>query len=155
MLGPIGRFPRAPGTVGSLAAALLILALSALGLDRRAVAPIACAVFSGLTLAFAGRATAIWGVEDPRPVVSDEAAGMSLAMWVLVPDPAPAISAAAAFLLFRVFDVAKPLGCHAIQRIPGAAGVLMDDLLAGVYSSALVHAGILLAGLAGLVGSPA
>jgi len=142
MLGPIGRFPRAPGTAGSLAVALLIVGLAAIGLDRWAVAPLSCALFSALTLAFAGRAPAIWGVEDPRPVVSDEAAGVSLAMWTLASDPAPALSAAAAFLLFRLFDVAKPLGCRAIQRVPGAAGILLDDLLAGVYASALVHAGL-------------
>lgn len=68
---------------------------------------------------------------DPGRIVLDEAAGMVLAMygigtlgWELV----------AALVFFRFFDIIKPLGIDALQRLPGNWGVVSDDLLAGFYA---------------------
>ncbi len=45
---------------------------------------------------------------------------------------------ATGFLLFRVFDVVKPFPAHVSQRLGGGVGVMIDDLIAGVYALALV-----------------
>jgi len=39
----------------------------------------------------------------------------------------------AAFVLFRFFDILKPLGIRRMEKLPGGVGVMMDDVLAGVY----------------------
>lgn len=72
-----------------------------------------------------------WG-DDPSRVVVDEMVGV----WVpLVVCPHGSIAyAAAAFLLFRFFDILKPMGIRALDRRVGAFWVMADDLLAGIYS---------------------
>ncbi|BEQ15020.1 hypothetical protein FAK_20860 [Desulfoferula mesophila] len=83
---------------------------------------------------------------DPGSIVIDEAAGMLVAMygirslgWELL----------AALALFRLFDITKPLGINALQRLPGAWGVVADDLLAGLYALLGWRALAWLVGLAG------
>jgi len=73
-------------------------------------------------------------VKDPSSVVVDEVAGMLVALvaqprslrWVLV-----------LFVLFRVMDVWKPFPIRRLEALPGGLGIVVDDLLAGVYASAL------------------
>ena len=70
---------------------------------------------------------------DPGQITIDEAAGMLLAMW-----GAPlGWQLVAALVLFRLFDILKPLGVDRLQRLPGAWGVVADDLLAGLYALAV------------------
>ena len=72
-----------------------------------------------------------WG-KDSNRVVIDEVHGMLTALflvpfsWQYVP---------AAFMLFRFFDIAKPLGIRKMESFPGGWGVMLDDLLAGLYSN--------------------
>lgn len=128
--GGLGYAPLAPGTITSLPVALLVWLLAApdawlLG---------AVAVVSGVGIWAAGREEARVGVRDPSSIVVDEVAGMLLALlgqprtlpWVL-----------GLFLLFRIFDVWKPLGIRQLQELPGGWGVVADDLLAGAYASLL------------------
>lgn len=83
-----------------------------------------------------------WGKDSSR-VVIDEAAGMCISLlWVPV-TPAHMITA---FVLFRFFDILKPLYIRRAEALPGGWGVMMDDVLSGVYSN-LVLQGIIYAGL--------
>jgi phosphatidylglycerophosphatase A len=75
------------------------------------------------------------GGKDPGVIVVDEVAGMMLAV-VAVPPTAAVI--AVAFLLFRVFDVFKPFPANISQRLRGGLGVMVDDLIAGLYALLLV-----------------
>ena len=52
----------------------------------------------------------------------------------------------AAFIMFRFFDIYKPLGIRKIEELPGAFGVLFDDVVAGVYSWIVVYSGLVLYG---------
>ena len=72
-----------------------------------------------------------WG-EDPRRVVIDEMVGV----WIpLIASPVGNLwYALASFVLFRFFDIAKPLGVRQMERFPGGIGVMADDILAGIYS---------------------
>ncbi len=96
----------------------------------------ATALVSALGIWAAGREEARVGVRDPASIVVDEVAGMLVACyghprtlpWVL-----------GLFFLFRLFDVWKPLGIRHLQELPGGVGVVVDDLLAGVYASLLGH----------------
>jgi phosphatidylglycerophosphatase A len=72
---------------------------------------------------------------DPHCVVIDEVVGIQIALVGAAPT-LPGV--AAAFLLFRVFDVWKPFPIHRLQSLPGGWGVVADDALAGLYTRALL-----------------
>ncbi|MBS1975546.1 MAG: phosphatidylglycerophosphatase A, partial [Bacteroidetes bacterium] len=79
----------------------------------------------------AGMVEEAWG-KDSSKVVIDEAAGMSLSLLFV---PVELKYAIAAFVLFRFFDIAKPLYIRRLEKLPRGWGVMADDLLAGVYSN--------------------
>jgi phosphatidylglycerophosphatase A len=91
-------------------------------------------VLSVIGIWAAGREEARLGAKDPSVIVIDEVVGMLIACcgnprtlpWVL-----------ALFVGFRIFDVVKPLGINRLQSLPGGYGVVVDDLLAGIYVSLL------------------
>ena len=126
-LGPVGYAPVAPATVGSLVTA-------AIGWFLPAPAPLVVAM--ALVI---GTALAVWVCgdaekqlgHDAHPIVADEVIGQSLA---LIGAPHSLIAFGAAFVLFRVFDVWKPLGAYQAQRLPGGLGVVADDVIAGITS---------------------
>ena len=81
-----------------------------------------------------GRAERLLGRKDPGAIVVDEVAGMMLT--VLAAGTGAAVLAVG-FLLFRVFDVTKPFPAGASQRLGGGVGVMIDDLIAGLYGLAV------------------
>ena len=136
-LGPAGRMPKAPGTWGSLAAAVLapFLFLPLPFLARLAA----------LLLLFpagawsAGRAEHVLGRKDPGHVVVDELWGQWIAILPLA--AAEAYWIIPAFLLFRLFDIAKPWPVRASERwLPGGWGIMIDDGFAGLYAMIAVLA---------------
>ncbi|NLW81843.1 MAG: phosphatidylglycerophosphatase A [Desulfovibrionales bacterium] len=134
-LGPTGRMPRAPGTWGSFAAAVLapILFLP-LPLWARILTLI---LLFPLGAWCASRAERTLGCKDPSCVVVDELWGQ----WItLLPLPADAAWwIIPAFLLFRLFDIAKPWPVRASERwLPGGWGIMIDDGFAGLYALLLL-----------------
>jgi phosphatidylglycerophosphatase A len=130
--GGLGRAPIAPGTVASAATAiaLWLLALSTPALVIALVAVTALGVWA------AGEAERALGAKDPGAIVIDEVAGMALSVVALPPTP---LVLALGFLLFRVFDILKPFPANVSQRWRGGPGVVVDDLIAGLYAAALLH----------------
>lgn len=132
-MGGIGWAPVAPGTVAS---AVTIVALWLLALSRAQI----IVVFVVVTLIgtwAAEHAERALGTKDPGAIVIDEVAGMMLSVLV-VPLTVPV--AVLAFLLFRVFDIVKPAPARQSQTLPGGAGVMVDDLIAGLYALIIVAA---------------
>ena len=133
-VGRLGFLPLVPGTFGSLAG--LGIALLVPGGSWHLGIAIGVVVSSALTVALGPAAARAAGRKDPPQVVMDEVAGMMLA---LLPVPAPsAVEAAAAFLLFRAFDILKPFPARQLERLPGGWGILLDDLAAGVWAALLL-----------------
>ncbi len=73
--------------------------------------------------------------KDPKCVVIDEVVGIQIALVGATPTLA---GVAAAFVLFRVFDIAKPFPIHRLQAWPGGWGIVADDALAGLYTRAVL-----------------
>jgi len=130
----VGRAPLAPGTVAS---AVTVTALWLLNLSPIALTAVLIVVTVLGTWASDEAERALGGGKDPGAIVVDEVAGMTLSVLVL---PQTAAVLAVAFLLFRVFDVTKPFPANVAQRLRGGLGVMVDDLIAGLYALLLVIA---------------
>jgi phosphatidylglycerophosphatase A len=77
----------------------------------------------------------LWG-EDPARVVIDEVAGMCIGMLFL---PVTVTYVLCALILFRFFDIVKPLYIKKMELLPGGWGIMMDDVLAGIYTNILLQ----------------
>lgn len=145
-IGPCGRARHAPGTWGSLAGLLWqLLVFHQLGL---AAAILLNLVMLWLSVAFCGEAEFRLGERDPGQIVLDEFAAMPLCFlgWqhvaAALPDwAAPWAVYVAAFALFRLFDIAKPLGIARLQNLLGGWGVTLDDTAAALATCATLHLG--------------
>jgi phosphatidylglycerophosphatase A len=129
----LGEMPLAPGTWGSLGGMLLYLAL---GLRTTWVH---VGVFAAVTLVgflVAGRAEAVFGTKDPKPVVIDEVAGIFLVFFGLKLTWPVIVSG---FVLYRLFDILKPPPARRLERLGGSAGIMLDDLLCGLYAQAVLR----------------
>lgn len=140
----LGEFPFASGTVGSLGACALYL-LAALRLDASALSIAAAA--AGLVFAILGIALGHWAQvhydnRDPRQFVLDEVAGQMFALVGVTPlvmGIAPWRFALAAFLFFRICDVIKPFPAGRAERLNAGWGIVLDDVVAGIYAAVLTH----------------
>lgn len=132
----LGFGPLVPGTFGTLGGVLVALAIP----EEHWTAGIAAAVFlsSLLTVLLGPAACRAAGRKDPPAVVMDEVAGF-LVVVALVPAPTP-VEMAAAFALFRVFDILKPPPARRLEGLPGGWGILLDDLAAGLFALAALWA---------------
>ena len=128
-----GYAPIAPGTAGSLAALLIACAL----VNYAGWQPL----WFG-ALALAATAPGIWAAgitaqalkqKDPGLVVVDEVVGQWLALAGA--RPLNMKSWIGAFVLFRLFDIWKPAPVRNLEKLPGGAGIVADDLMAGVYAA--------------------
>ncbi len=81
----------------------------------------------------------LWG-KDNRRVVIDEVLGMCISM-LFIPFQWPYMLAA--FVLFRILDITKPLLIRRMEKLPGGWGVMMDDVLAGIYANFIIQLFIL------------
>ena len=134
----IGRLRPGPGTWGSAATVLLWAGLArALAPTLRTPVAIALAVLIGLIgIPAATRVARGSGVKDPQFVVIDEVAGQLVA---LIAVPLAWKSFLAGFILFRVFDIVKPPPVRQLEAIPEGAGIVLDDVAAGLYGLATMH----------------
>ena len=129
-----GYSPVAPGTAGSIAATILMYFM--LQYDEIIGTLILVIVSSLLTLWVSKVCEEEWG-KDPGIVVMDEFAGQAL-VFISIPLSGVLLSdillLSSGFILFRIFDIWKPLGINRVQNIGGGFGILVDDLIAGFYA---------------------
>jgi phosphatidylglycerophosphatase A len=132
--GGAGYMPVAPGTAGTAVAVPLAWLMSDLGL------PIYLAITVGITLlgiAAAHVADEAWGTHDSQRIVIDEVAGYLVTMAFVSRHSWIALSAG--FVVFRVLDVVKPPPARWVdQKMPGGPGVVLDDVVAGLYGAGLM-----------------
>ena len=137
----VGYLPLMPGTFGSLLSVGMFLLLT-----RVAAGTVLVAVVLVLILAFtvagiwAGtRTEQLSGRKDPGKVVVDEVVGQFVALFpVTLVTRWSTAAVIVSFILFRFFDIVKPYPANRLQEMNGGAGVMFDDLVAGVYGAAIV-----------------
>ena len=133
----VGHLPWVPGSWGSLLALLcgweIVAAGGWLALAAAAIIGFAVGVWA------CARVAAARGLHDPRFIVIDEIA----AQWlVLLATSLDGRWYAAAFLLFRLFDILKPWPIRLIERrVAGGLGIMLDDVMAAIYALALLLIG--------------
>ncbi len=134
-----GRLPIAPGTAGSAVAVGLFWAATLGGSWLPAIVFVALVPIGFWSAAATAREL---GEKDPGVIVIDEFAGQFLALLALPPTWAVL---AAGFVLFRLFDIVKPPPARRLESLPGATGIMADDLVAGLYANLLLQLAVRLA----------
>ncbi|MEK7341310.1 MAG: phosphatidylglycerophosphatase A [Candidatus Binatota bacterium] len=127
----VGYFPWFPGTAGTLLAIPLSLALNRIAAAALPLSLLTLAAFIVGATWFCQKGEEIFAEKDPPRIVIDEIAGFLLANFL---SPAGFYPTAAAFLLFRFFDIMKVFPGGRAQQIQGGVGVILDDLIAGLYT---------------------
>jgi phosphatidylglycerophosphatase A len=135
-----GYSPVASGTVGSFvtAVAIWLLPLTPLRIGIALIVVVLVGMWAG------SRVERVLGRKDPGVIVIDEVAGMLLSM-IMLPRTLPVLITA--FLLFRLFDIWKPFPARESQALTGGVGVMVDDLIAGLYTLVLIMGARTLFGL--------
>ena len=157
--GGLGHMWPASGTWGSLPPVVLFVGMGWLGAPvwlHVVVQLVLCAMASAGCLHHGGKVEAVVGRKDPGVVVVDEVAGMALTLVIALvgiatvgapnadavtramPMSLVLTTAVASFFWFRVMDVIKPPPARGLQRVPGGAGVLIDDLVVAPYAAIAV-----------------
>lgn len=132
----LGLSPRAPGTVGTLAALPLILVSAAWPFWAQ-LALVAVVTVAGVWIC--GVSAARLGSHDHPGIVWDEIAGWLLTMLLVPLNPATLV---AGFLLFRLFDIVKPWPIAWLdQKVAGGLGIMLDDVIAGIMAALSLYLG--------------
>lgn len=127
----MGKIPFMPGTFGSLVAIPFGYICSFLPFYIQWV------VFAFIFLLgvyISSRYSIISGIEDPSSVVIDEVAGLLLFYIIF---PFKPVYILAGFILFRFFDILKPFPVSFFDRIKNGWGIMLDDIVAGLYAVAV------------------
>ncbi len=132
--GGLGYFPRAPGTIGTLAGLPVYALLSRLSTPLYLLTWLALLALACWAATHAGR---IFGVIDDRRIVIDELVGYLVAVAFV---PFSWTAAIAGFFLFRFFDIVKIWPASWFdRRMKNGVGVVLDDVAAGIYAAFVLH----------------
>jgi phosphatidylglycerophosphatase A len=126
-----GYFPRLPGTIGTLVAVPLSLLLNRLATSNL---PLATSIISGsilMAIWLSTKAAEILQQKDPQIIVVDEIVGFLVGNYLA---PFQWTSLLCSFLLFRLFDITKIFPINRLEQLPGGVGIVLDDVMAGVYT---------------------
>jgi len=137
-----GFLPKMPGTWGTFAAIPLVIISHRL---TSIMQPVVAAVFVTFAAYIAGRAEILFEDRDARPIVIDEMVGFLIALLWL---PLNFLTLCLGFFLFRLFDIIKPPPISTVEkRLHGGWGIVLDDVLAGVFANVTLRLLLIVAGL--------
>lgn len=140
-----GYWPWGPGTAGAVFGLLVWMPLTLIH-SAATVALITAGlivIFTALGIWSAGVAERYWG-PDPSRVVIDETVGQWITMLPMAAMAGQSggrvwLAAALSLILFRFFDIVKPLGVRRMESQPGGTGIMADDILAGIYGAIIMQ----------------
>ena len=138
----IGSVPVAPGTFGSLIGLPVCFLLSRLNFLQSLICIL---VFILFAIGIASAAEKILNQKDPGQIVIDEIAGLMVTLAGL---PFNLKTVLAGFIIFRVFDILKPFPIRILERrVGGGSGIVLDDVMAGVYGNLVTRLAIYITGM--------
>jgi phosphatidylglycerophosphatase A len=129
-----GLSPKAPGTFGTLAALPFLYVMASMSLTEYSIALIAISLV-GIPICHI--ASKNLKVHDHPGIVWDEIAGYLITLWAIPLNPETIVLG---FALFRFFDILKPqpiAWCD--EKVSGGFGIMIDDIIAGVYACISLH----------------
>jgi phosphatidylglycerophosphatase A len=130
-----GLAPHAPGTFGTLVAVPIVLGVMQFGFGAHLAFTIVAAA-AGIWIC--GESARRLGVHDHPGIVWDEITGFSVTMLAAPPDWRWLV---AGFVLFRFFDIVKPWPIReADHSLSGGLGIMLDDIIAGIFAAAILLA---------------
>jgi len=128
----VGYLPLIPGTFGSLAGILLFYLVRA----DAVIFVLSTCVLIILGFLVSGQAERNENKKDASCIVIDEVSGMLLSL-IFIPYDARLV--VLAFLIFRILDTLKPYPAGILQRLKGSAGIMSDDIVAGLYTNIVLQ----------------
>jgi phosphatidylglycerophosphatase A len=131
----LGFSPKAPGTIGALGGCLVALLLNQYSGWYNEHLALLIVIFFFLGVYCSNKLEIAWG-KDPSRIVIDEIVGMWISLLAL---PSGWLYMLAAFILFRFFDIYKPLLIRKMEKLKGGWGIMMDDVLAGIYANVVIQ----------------
>jgi phosphatidylglycerophosphatase A len=131
----LGYIPLAPGTFGALGGLICGCIVKYYTEFPNEILTFIIILFFISGVYCANKLIPEWG-KDPSRIVIDEVVGMWIAMLFI---PLNFISILASFIFFRLFDIFKPLFIRKAENIKGGWGVMLDDVVAGVYANILTQ----------------
>lgn len=134
----VGYLPLGPGTWASVIIVLLWFGVASLlpAAAHLPVAAVMAAAFVFLGIPAGSKVCVECGVVDPQHIVMDEVAGQMIALLAVPHDWKYFL---ASLILFRLFDIIKPPPARRFERLHGGTGVMLDDVMAGIYAAVVVH----------------
>ncbi|MBE9533387.1 MAG: phosphatidylglycerophosphatase A [Proteobacteria bacterium] len=137
-----GFLPKMPGTWGTFAAIPLVIISHRL---TSITQPVVAVVFVTFAAYIAGRAEILFEDRDARPIVIDEMVGFLITLLWL---PLNFLTLCLGFFLFRLFDIVKPPPISTVEkRLHGGWGIVLDDVLAGIFANVTLRLLLIVAGL--------
>jgi phosphatidylglycerophosphatase A len=130
----IGYLRKGAGTVAALFCCIIWYTTLNFTIDNIVRIVIVICIFIAGTWS-AGKVESEWG-HDSNRVVVDEVLGMCITLLFV---PLNFITIASGLVLFRFFDILKPLFIRKAEQLPKGWGVMFDDLLAGIYANLVLH----------------
>ena len=136
-----GYCPKAPGTAGTFVAMAIYVAENLIfsGVNSDLLNCINLLIVALLiypSVKITDYAEKFYNSKDPQSVVLDEVIGYWISVLFL---PFSLSYAVLAFLLFRLFDIIKPFPARSLQSLSGGLGIMIDDIIAGVYALIVMH----------------
>jgi len=127
-----GFIPFAPGTFGSLVALLFYLIP---GFENPTVLLFVISLFTVLGVLIGNKFELVYG-KDPKQCTIDEMVGL----WIsLIFIPKKIWFIVIAFVIWRVLDIIKPFPANVAEKINGGMGIMLDDIIAAIYTLAIIH----------------
>jgi phosphatidylglycerophosphatase A len=128
----VGLLPAAPGSIATVVGILISFALA----GNTALYVAVTLIITVIGFVASGRAEKAFGKKDPGCIVIDEVAGVMIACFLL---PATLPVFWTVFFLFRAFDMFKIYPGNKFEGLGGSSGIMMDDVMAGIYTNAVMH----------------
>lgn len=128
----IGYIPLGGGSAAALATVFIYAAIAKCFLLYIAIT----LAVNVIGLLLAKKSEEIYNEEDPSRVVIDEVGGMLIAFFLVPPEIIFLISG---YIIFRVLDIIKPFPANLLEKNAGSCGIMLDDIVAGIYTCVILH----------------